>query len=464
MKVLFIIPEYLSGRSFLQPPIDVLLSGHLFNKRGWEISLIDNRIEKLTERELIDKIEKYDPDVIVVSTSPYDVSQNYFVGFRIYVAEKTIFEIKKRFWNKPLIVVGPHGSIRPDILIRDTKCTPDIIIQWEYELILEKILSILEENKLDINASISQLMKVPNIILVKRIDGKCNWIKTRYNEDLAHPEDFPIVPELSLIKKYRVKYFGDAYKDGQYVKVRKWGILFFTRGCPFKCSFCFKFFGNTLRSPRNYKNIYETLSLWYDFGYRNIFVLDYLFGVHSQYRNLFIKLSDEFPNLRFYVQTRADLISKKFVEDINEINLGFMWLGIESFSNIIQRTINKYRNVDKIIKAINLLKKNNIPYGGFIQFGLPSETIDTINRNLYYIWKLKIPYTMSVILHTPLYGTKTYELAKEQYPWIGRNWSDISAIRGLVKNDLTPSILLSLVKFMRRREIFNRNKPPKFYG
>jgi len=46
-KVLYIVPEYLSGRSFLQPPIDIALSSRLLKDTfNIETHLIDNRIEK----------------------------------------------------------------------------------------------------------------------------------------------------------------------------------------------------------------------------------------------------------------------------------------------------------------------------------------------------------------------------------------------------------------------------------
>lgn len=94
-------------------------------------------------------------------------------------------------------------------------------------------------------------------------------------------------------------------------------------------------------------------------------------------------------------------------------------------------------------------------YGGFFQFGLPGETLDTISQTIEKIKKYKLTYTKSVIIHNPLYGTYFNHLAKRQYAWIGRNWNDITAVRGLVYNNMTPSKLISLIEFLRKRSVFS---------
>lgn len=452
-KILFIVPEYLSGRSFLQPPIDILLIDKVLKSAGWQSYLIDNRIEKLTLKRLAKKVRRIRPDILIVTTSPFDVSQNYFVDFRIYVAEQTIFYLKQNFPTIPIIITGPHGSIRPDILLRDIKYSADIIVQWEYDVTLPQLLDTLKSYDFNIKKSLEKLKKIPNLIIItsQNLNKNKKILETGYSEETAHPDNYLIVPELKLIKKYKNNYFGDKYEDNEYKKVNKFGIVLFQRGCPFKCAFCFKFLGDRCRFNNRKDEFSEAISAWQNFGYRDLLVADYVFGLNKEYLKLFIELSKKFPDMHFYIQTRADLINKSTINFYNKINIEFVWLGIESFSNTVQKIINKYDNTQKIFSAIKILKYNKINFGGFIQFGLPGETTKSINKNLYYINKLKVPYTQSIILHTPLYGTKTYRWAKEQYPYLGRNWSDISLIRGLVKNKVTPSPLLKLVKLLRNK-------------
>jgi len=455
MKILFLIPEYLSGRSFLQPPIDILLIDKILKEKDWESDLIDNRIEKLPLKELVKKIKKINPNILLVTTSPYDVSQNYFVEFRIYVAEKTIFYLKQNFPTIPMIITGPHGSVRPDILLKDIKYSADIIIQWEYDITLPQVLEVLKSYEFNIKKATKKLKEIPNLIIIKKhkLNKNIKIIKTGYSEKLAHPENYLIIPRLKLIEKYKNKYFGDRYEDNKYKKVNKFGIVLFQRGCPFNCTFCFKFLGNWRRFNNGCKeDFFKAVAEWKKFGYKDLFVADYVFGLTDEYLKLFVELSKKFSDVRFYIQTRADLINENTIDFYNQINIGFIWLGIESFSNKIQKNIKKYDNVNKIFKALKILKENKLNFGGFVQFGLPGETTKSINRTLFYINKLKIPYTPSIILHTPLYGTETYLWAKKQYPYIGNNWSDISSIRGLVKNKISPSTLLELVRLLRKHK------------
>jgi len=352
-----------------------------------------------------------------------------------------------------MIITGPHGSIRPDILLKDIKYSTDIIIQWEYDITLPQVLEVLKSYEFNIKKATKKLKEIPNLIIIKRhkLNKNIKIIKTRYSEKLAHPENYLIIPRLKLIEKYKNKYFGDRYEDNKYKKVNKFGIVLFQRGCPFNCTFCFKFLGNWRRFNNGCKeDFFKAVAEWKKFGYKDLFVADYVFGLTDEYLKLFVELSKKFSDVRFYIQTRADLINENTIDFYNQINIGFIWLGIESFSNKIQKNIKKYDNVNKIFKALKILKENKLNFGGFVQFGLPGETTKSINRTLFYINKLKIPYTPSIILHTPLYGTETYLWAKKQYPYIGNNWSDISSIRGLVKNKISPSLLLNLVRTLRK--------------
>jgi len=455
MKILFLIPEYLSGRSFLQPPIDILLIDRILKEKKWESDLIDNRIEKLPLKELVKKIKKINPNILLVTTCPCDVSQNYFVGFRIYVVEKTIFYLKQNFPTIPMIITGPHGSIRPDILLKDIKYSADIIVQWEYDVTLPQVLKVLRTYEFNIKKATKKLKEIPNLVIVNRknLNRNKKILKTGYSEETAHPDNYLIVPRLELIEKYKNNYFGDKYENNEYKKVDRFGIILFQRGCPFKCAFCFKFLGNKCRFNMRENDFVEAISTWLNFGYRDLFVADYVFGLNKEYLKLFIRLSKKFPNVRFYVQTRCDLIDQNTINFYKKINIEFIWLGIESFSDTVQKIINKYDNTDQIFKAIKILKDNKLNYGGFVQFGLPGETTKSINKNLYYINKLKVPHTPSIILHTPLYGTKAYLWAENQYPYIGNSWSDISSIRGQVKNKILPSTLLGLVRLLKKKNI-----------
>jgi hypothetical protein len=451
-KILYVIPEYLSGKSFLQPPIDILLSSRLIKQRlGLDTHLIDNRVKRYSPKELVKSIEKLSPDIIILSTSPYDVSQNYFVDYRIYSTEATIRNIKTNLPYIPLIVVGPHGSIRPDILLKNTNYIIDVIIKWEYEITLINLLRALKSQ-----TSLHQITNLPNLI----VKHNSSYLQTPFSTELAHPREFPVIPDVEIIKDVARQYFGDTYINGKPKKKFGFGVLLFQRGCPYKCRFCFRFLGNYKRTIQNSYKIEETISEWEKIGIKDFFVLDYNFTADENYLK---KMKETLKNLdvSLTAQTRCDLIDKKTITYLEKMPISLLWLGIESFDYNIQKIINKYdKSYSSIQKSLELLEKSKIPNGAFLQFGLPGETLRSIQKGLEYIWKHKLVYTKSIILHQPLYGTECYILAKKQYPWIGGDWSDISTVRGLVNNEMSPGILLKLVNFLRSRTIFELESPP----
>lgn len=389
--------------------------------------------------------------MIVITTSPYDVSQNYFVDFRIYAAEKTIKYIASQFKDILTIVTGPHGSIRPDILLRDTNYLPDIIIQWEYENTLLEIVSRIIKNK---DYSIKSIKNIPNLYL-KTKSGK--YFSTGFSEENAHPTSFPVIFDSEIIKKYIDKYFGDRYVNGKHKKVHRFGTLLLQRGCPYKCKFCFKFFGEKLRSSIDWKQIRSSLEEWLSLGVNDFFVLDYSFTLDQKYVQKLSNILRDYPSIRLSIQTRCDLLTPEILHYLKRSNVSFIWLGIETFDPRIHKLINKYQNINVIYNSIELLLNSDFEFGGFIQFGLPGENLKSMSKTIENISKFKLTYTKSIILHAPLYGTETYKLAEKEYPWIGNNWSDIALVRGLVNNSMTPSLLINTVKLLRRREMLKSN-------
>ncbi len=66
MKTLLLIPEFLSGNSFLQQPLCLLNVAANLERRNINVDIIDNRAKHYSIDKLIKKVEDY--DVIAVTT------------------------------------------------------------------------------------------------------------------------------------------------------------------------------------------------------------------------------------------------------------------------------------------------------------------------------------------------------------------------------------------------------------
>lgn len=436
-----VVPNFLSGKSFLQPPLDTLYASSFLKNNGYEVRLIDNRVENYPLKALVERFHEF--DIIVVSTCPYDVSQNYFVDYRIHHAIKTVNEFKEKNPEIPIIICGPHGSVRPDLMFKESKA--DIVVRGEYEKLLPRIIDALSEGK--------PLEKIPNIVVRK--NGRL--VFTQINQELLHPRiDYFPLPDYSLIK-FR-SYFGDIYVDNKPMRKWNWAVILAQRGCPFNCLFCFKFFGNRIRQRSPESIVREMSILENEHGLDTCFFLDYNFTMHEKWViNLCRLMRKSGVNLRWMVQTRCDKISRDVLKEMQKSGCFHIWLGIESFSSRIQKMLRKYENSACIYQAIKKIRETEISVGGFIMLGAPGETIDILAKTIRSISKLKLIYTKSIIVATPLYGTDYYELAKKEYPSIGNSWDDIMAIRGLVANSIKPRHILTAIDILSRREYISKD-------
>ena len=116
-KVAVVVPNRLSASSFLQPPVDSLMIIRQLKKKNIDCVFIDNRVKKMQAEEIFTQIN--DCEYVVVTSTPYDHIQNYFLDYRLKYVFLLIDYIKKRDERKKIILCGAHGSIRPDIVFNE---------------------------------------------------------------------------------------------------------------------------------------------------------------------------------------------------------------------------------------------------------------------------------------------------------------------------------------------------------
>lgn len=445
MNISLIAPRFLSGSSFLQQPLDLLYSASLLEKAGHNTKVIDVRAKLITLIDLVKLIE--DSDAIVVTTTPYDQVQNYFVDYRYAYSVTTINYIKSHLPKIPLLVCGSHGTVRPDLILKDMNF--DILIKGEYEYALLDVIDALGGKK--------ELKEVPNII-IKRKD---EVIKTQENDLLLHPEMkddlFPAYDKVDMNS-----YFGDHYINNVPLRRRRWAVVQASRGCPYSCSFCFNFWGKRVRfrSPESIVEEMELLEKKY--GIEEIFFIDFTFTLNKKWvSEICENILKKGLKIKWTVETRCDLIDKEIVTLMARANCRSIWLGIESFDDNILQLNNKGYKSSIVIPAIITIKDAGIEPHAFIMIGMPGETVETLNNTISEIYKLKIPYTKSIITCTPRFGTDYYETAKKQYPLLGDSWYDLNMVRGQVGNEMKPHIIQKAISIMKNRNFTNEISCPQ---
>ena len=447
MKVTLVIPDYLSGRSFLQPPLEALYVAAMLEDQGHDVTVIDNRIKSLPIDRLIVEVGSQHPDLVGVVTSPYDQAQTYCVDSRIYQVYAVVNKLKTIMRDVSVFLIGAHGSVEPSIILRDTLA--DVVVRGEPEVTVTRLVDAVCRDR--------SLTGVQNIAFRKG----SKVILTEVNPASCHPVlDEGLMPAYDKVDMR--SYFGEDEEDNVPIKKERWANVIASRGCPFDCIFCYHFFGRRVRYRNPDCVVDEIRRLRDDFGIRDIFFFDSTFTLnHKWTAKICEKLVKQKVDIGWGCETRCDMVDRSILKLMKRANCHSIWLGLETFSPEVLRQLNKGYTIDVARSAINKIRQTNIKPLAFIMLGGPGETVNTLNTTLAAVHRYKINYTRSIIICCPRFGSKLYRLAKKQYPFIGKSWSSLYEIAGMVKNKITPGILQEASSIMMSREFIYDKKPPR---
>lgn len=428
--VLLFVPNFLSASSFLQPPIEMLIAKRNLKKMGLTVHLIDNRVSKysLDDLTVISKNFKY----IVVTTSPYDHIQNFFIDYRLKYAFKSIDHLKHGNFDAKIYVCGAHGTVRPDIVF--SECASDYVVKGEYDAVIDRVIA----------EPINLCTEQPDTLLSR--SDLCRYSLNEENGTFGPFELCDLHPEaktkhLSNSKTTAdfegidfSKYFGDNYDEFTPTKVDGWGVSLATRGCASDCEFCFNFWGRRTRY-RAAISVINELQEMQNLGCKELFFIDFHFTQNKRWVTDFCTLYLDFNlHIPWSAQARCDSVDNELIEIMSRANCKRLWFGVESL-NTDQASKNKYKNTNHIESSLQLCSQYGIEPHMFIVMGLPGETYETIEDNANKIISSPHPFC-GLMTATPRFGTEFYKKARKQYPKLGKSFYSLSCVKGEINNSV----------------------------
>ncbi|MBI5676800.1 MAG: radical SAM protein [Nitrospirae bacterium] len=217
--------------------------------------------------------------------------------------------------------------------------------------------------------------------------------------DIVETPDREFIGDLDSIPfpAYDLLQIGDYFKDPHFHGgLNKYNLvlpILTSRGCPFKCSFCYHAMGYTFR-PRSPQNVVAEIDwLVKDFGIREIQIEDDTFNFKIERAKEIMhllsqrdyKLSIVFPSgLKF------NMIDEELMDLFKKVGVYRIHYGIETAVPRIQQLINKPINREKLDRVIELTDKANISSHGFFIIGFPTETEDEIQQTIDYASKSRL--------------------------------------------------------------------------
>ncbi len=384
----------------LYAPLGTLYAASYLKQKGYSVSLFDTMLAD-SESDLKESLNIHKPDIFVI----YDDGFNYLTKMcltRMRGAAFKMSEIANEYGCKVII----SGSDATDHLDKYFQHKADYIICGEGEVTLGEI-----TDKLN-NASGKDINEIDGLAFIKNNEIK----KTNKRSVIKDPDSLPF-PEWSLInvERYRELWL----KHHGYFSMN----IVTTRGCPFHCNWCAKPIYGQVYNSRSPENVVSEMKFLKEkYSPDHFWFCDDIFGLKP---NWIIKF-DEVVNKKnaktnFKCLSRADLLLKEDnVRHLASAGCDSVWIGTESGSQKILDAMDKGTTIKQIYESRNLLKKNKIKTGFFLQFGYTGETKDDIDLTLQMVRDL-MPDDIGISVSYPLPGTKFYERVLSQMKF-KQNW------------------------------------------
>ena len=209
------------------------------------------------------------------------------------------------------------------------------------------------------------------------------------------------------------------------------GAIEATRGCPYKCSFCPE--GNVTGGDNYFtRPVDEVIAELKSMPQKTVMFYDASLTINPEYaKKLFRKMKS--VNKKFFCNGNSDVLANdlELVKLSKEAGCVSWLVGFESISQDAIDIIGKKTNkIDEYHRAVKNIHDNKMAVVGDFIFGFDTDNLETFDKTLKFIKKLKIDVADFCIL-TPFPGTPIYSKLDKENRILTKDWSEYN-LRNIV--------------------------------
>lgn len=362
-------------------PLGIGYVAAALERDGHQVEIVDGEADDLIPSELVKRIEFSKPDIVGAGATTVDFDDTNLI----------LKEAKERF-NVTTILGGAHATVLAGEVLHENPHI-DYVVRGEGEITARELLKYLEQK-----GNLSQVEG-----LSYREDGR-----------VIHNADRPLIPHLD--ENYwparhlvdNSKYLIPLPSKG----LRRMTTIQAMRGCPFKCIYCYRMFGNRVRLRNPLLVVDEVEDCINNYGVEYFNFVDDTFMVNAekvtQFCEEIIRRKIKFPWQCF---TRADTVREDLLKLMKEAGCQQISIGVESGNQEILDIAGKGTKLEQYVRAYELLRKVGFEKRGSFILGLPYENTETMRDTIDFAKKLKLDRAFFNIC-TPYPKTQLFEMAE----------------------------------------------------
>ncbi len=399
--------------SGIEPPFWVAVIASYLRGKGFSVAIVDSSAENITPDETADRVRELNPllaAVIVYGSHPSASTQNMSVSGKICKALREKTEAK-------IALGGLHPSALPERTLREEAV--DFVIDGEGPLTLVPLLTALRSDESDYS-------HIPGI-----------WYYQ--HGAVLHTERAPLINNLDEVlpigawdllpmQTYRAHNwhcFDDIYHRSPY------GAIYTSLGCPYSCLFCCinAPFGKPGIRYRDPKLVVDEIGLLVNsHGVRHLKIIDELFVLSEKhYMTIVDMIIERGYDLNIWAYARVDTIKVENLVRMKKAGINWLALGIESANPAVRDGATKRMRVQDIKSVVQAIHDAGIAIIGNYIFGLPDDTMSTMQETLDMALDLNCAY-VNFYCAMAYPGSKLYDIAVKEGWELPKEWHGFSQL------------------------------------
>ncbi len=198
------------------------------------------------------------------------------------------------------------------------------------------------------------------------------------------------------------------------IDIKKYGGVLWeiSRGCPYKCSYCYESKGNKTIRNFSIQRIEEELKLFAKEKVPQVFVLDPTYNANKERAIQILKLIKKYtPETFYYFEGKAELIDAQMAKLFSEITCSIQ-IGLQSSNEKVLQLVNRPFDKNKFIKNIGILNKTGVIFGFDLIYGLPGESFASFKNGIDFAISL-YPNNLEIFCLSVLPGTDLFDKKEE---------------------------------------------------
>ncbi len=369
-----------SSLSGIEPPLWCGLIAGFIREKGYSVKIIDAEAENLSPEQTADRIAECNPllaAVIVLGSNPSASSTP-----KMTAAGETLSALKRLSPQTKTLLGGLHPSALPERTLMEEDV--DFVCQGEGFYTILQLLDLLKTREK------TDGYKTNGLWYIK--DGRI--ISNPQAPPVKSLDELPFTAwDLLPMDMYRAHNWHcfDHINDRQH-----YAVIYTSLGCPFKCNYCnihalYGKPGIRFRSPE--KVIEEIDLLVKNYKVKNIKIIDELFVLkEDRVMRICDLIIQRGYDLNIWAYARVDTVNEDIMKKMKQAGINWVAFGIESASKNVREGVTKRFSQDTIKKAIEITRAAGVYIMGNFIFGLPDDTMETMQETLDMAKGLNLEY------------------------------------------------------------------------